>query len=197
MWVEILGPSGSGKNKIVEFLSERYEVLPDYVPKVGEPPLATHLGYLIKRFLNSSFANRNRISKDLITVRGPMDSVDVYATTCRKLEMLSVADYDLLTGIKNLISDNDIITPDLILYAKSKKMSNINSLIIKPDETIDLNFFNTEFELYEKYVEKINYLVEIDMTRNFEDVKKDVDFNVSMTKAAKKMSIWQKKYYRD
>ena len=61
MWVEVLGPSGSGKNKIVEFLSERYEVLPDYVPKVGEPPLATHLGYLIKRFLNSSFANRNRM----------------------------------------------------------------------------------------------------------------------------------------
>lgn len=197
MWIQIIGPTGSGKNYIFDALKkDGFELLAFDVK--SENPFERQIEFLMNRFRVHMNASQVKDRKDVVTIRGFHDTHLVINQILEDTTVISERDNHILNMIYQNISGLYSPPPDVVVYMNTPKLSAINRQKLNSIEVSE-EFFNREVELYADFVTRIGVpVIELDASQKMDVLLKNLDFGVSSIKAANlgSQNIWKREFLR-
>lgn len=199
MWILIIGPSGSGKNMISEFLVKSgFEYIKSTVTEDSDDftnLLKTSQENLRLQIKAASLMDR----KDVVTIKSFWDSHDIEIPIFRQMQRIDDRQLGHFSIIRDSLYDVYALRPpSAVIYVRTNKMSAMNRMALR-SVVCDQSRLDLEIKMYEDFISKIAVpLVELDGTRKPEDLKKELDFGVASLKSASLVnaSVWQKHFFR-
>jgi len=198
MWIQIIGPAGSGKGMVTDILKgEGYEDLT--TPLVDNSDIFIQELTISQDRLKSQLLAAEVMSrKDVFTVRSFWDSHEVMIPVARSFEQINDFEMEVFSRIYGTFKGTRfLIPPNAVIYMKMPLMSAYNRMLLR---NVDINQdqYNAQVAAYDEYAKRICIpVLEIDGSAVPEKIKRELDFNIASVKSTHSSgNIWQKEYMR-
>jgi deoxyadenosine/deoxycytidine kinase len=197
MWIQIIGPTGSGKNFVFDALKkDGFELLTFDVK--SENPFERQVEYLMNRFRLHINASQVKDRKDVVTIRGFHDTHLIINQILTELTTLNDREYRILSMIYENMFGLYSPPPDVVVFMQTPKISALNRQKLNNIEVSE-EFFNREVDLYSEFATRIGVpVIELDASQKADILLKNLDFGISSIKAANlgSQNIWKREFLR-
>jgi len=199
MWIALCGPTGTSKQKIVEYLKKDFEFEKYEFPiEENLPAFDKILTLLIKHQERQFRIHEDMKDSSILTVRSIWDVSEVFSKVMFKRQEISKEQYNWITKYVSAVTDC-LKPPSAIIYMKPvSKMASYNRILMKEGE-VDQTLFDLMAEAYEEFMGKLGIpVVEIDHGSYIDEILKQIEYGVSSlkTSALTEDSIWTRRMFK-
>jgi thymidylate kinase len=204
VWISLIGAEGTCKRTVAELLhsQENFRIVGDsYTPKssLTSDCYYHQIDFLTSRYDTQYLEIQPEINnEDVVQIRTFWDTHEIYSKVLLKHELITKSDYESLSKIYKSLN-RSLIPPATVFYCKTTLIDSLDRMKLKSEEPHHEEYLCSVREACDEYVSNIRVpVVEIDVSRPFNEVSRQVLFGLNSVKSTKVggQSMWKKTMMR-
>jgi len=199
MWVCVMGAFNTAKEVVVKELQHQEFRWINNPVEIGpeDSDAMIESKYAMKRIRDHLDAVRVMNKENVFTVHSLL-SIEPIGVAALKSERINSVDLNILLAIKDgCLSCDSFVPPHCVIYTKLERRDIQNRILLKGGQIVKEKEVLDQIEKYEELMPQVKApLIELDMSKNPDQVKKDLQFSLDSIRSAglHQSTIWKKRF---